>query len=100
MSLFITNLTQTPLLLTVMAGEQEHERTIFVTGGPPIVCGEPLQKQGLPTGGGDPIEVLGYQNGWHIELCLQEGVQMRLNQTQLDEGRQHCISLMVYEANL
>jgi hypothetical protein len=100
MSLFITNLTQTPLLLTVMAGGQEHERTILVTGGPPIVCGVPLQQQGLPTGGQDPIEVLGYQNGWEIELCLQKGVQMRLNQTQLDGGRAHCIALMVYEANL
>ncbi len=70
MSLHITNMTDDPILLTVVQGEEPHDRLIRVSNHANIFNREILQQQSLPTGGKDPIRVQDYKDGWNITLVV------------------------------
>ncbi|MFH1047193.1 MAG: hypothetical protein V1738_02720 [Patescibacteria group bacterium] len=96
MSLHLTNMTDEPLLLTVLAGDQPHERIIYVSPDLIIFDREPLQQQSLPTGGRDPIEIRGYQNGWHIGLYLNSKFAAIQSCVEFGSPNVHAIAIKIF----
>jgi hypothetical protein len=96
MSLHITNMTCEPLLMTVLAGDEPNRRIIRISDHHIIFSRQPLQQQSLPTGGRDPIEVQGYENGWNIDLRIDDRFSVIATTIEINGQNQHAIAIKVF----